>query len=141
MDQLLDRDLRPWRMGAILFSALGVLALIVASIGIYGLVAYAMNQRTHEVGVRIALGARTTDVLSLVVREGVRLVLIGVAAGIFAALLLKRFVASMLYGVAPADPSVYGIAGVTMCLLALIASALPGWRAARIDPVSALRSE
>ncbi|HEY7395673.1 MAG TPA: ABC transporter permease [Gemmatimonadaceae bacterium] len=141
LGQILDPELRPWRMGAILFAGLGVLALIVATIGIYGVVAYAMSQRRHEMGVRIALGAQVRDILGLVLASGLRVVAIGVAIGLAAALMLGRLVASQLYGVLPNDPSILAVAAVTMCALAAIASLIPGWRASRVDPVSSLRSE
>jgi predicted permease len=141
MGQILDPELRPWRMGAILFAGLGLLALIVATIGIYGVVAYAMSQRKHEMGVRIALGAQVKDILSLVLASGLRVVAVGVAIGVVAALMLGRLVASQLYGVLPNDPPILAAAAVTMCALAAIASLIPGLRASRVDPVSSLRSE
>jgi putative ABC transport system permease protein len=141
MGQVLANDMRPWRMGAILFGGLGVLALIVAAIGIYGVVAYAMSQRKHEMGIRIALGAQVRDILSLVLVSGLRIVAIGVAIGLVAALMLGRLVASQLYGVAPSDASILVASAATMCALAAIASLVPGWRASRVDPVSSLRSE
>lgn len=141
MDQLLDRELRPWRMGAILFSALGLLALVVAAIGIYGVVAYNMSQRSHEMGVRIALGAQMKDVLDLVLGEGLRVVAIGLVIGVGASLLLGRLVSSLLFGVEANDPSVLIAAVVTMLAIAGVASLIPGWRAARVDPVNALRAD
>jgi predicted permease len=141
MAQVLDRDIRPWRMGAILFSALGGLALIVAAIGIYGVVAYAMSQRTHEMGVRIALGARLIDILDLVVADALRVVVVGIVIGLVAAVLLGRVVASQLFGVVPSDASILIASVVTMCTLAAVASLIPGWRAARVDPVSSLRAD
>src|SRR5262249_19725417 len=106
MESLLERELRPWRLGAVLFSLFGALALAVASIGIYSVVAYAVSQRTHEMGVRIALGASIRDILDLVVMDRMAVVGIGVAAGIGIALALGRYVRSLLFGVTANDPSI-----------------------------------
>ena len=141
MGQILDAQLRPWRMGAILFAGLGALALLVAAIGIYGVVAYSMSQRAHEMGVRIALGAQVKDILDLVLASGLRIVVVGIAIGVVLALLLGRLVASQLFGVVPSDPSILIGAVVTMCAIAGIACFVPGWRAARVDPVTSLRVE
>jgi putative ABC transport system permease protein len=141
MAQVLEPQLRPWRMGAILFSALGLLALLVASIGTYGVMAYSMTQRTHELGVRLALGAQTGDVLNLVLGEGMRVVVIGVVIGVLASLALGRLVSSLLFGVVPNDPSVLILSVVTLATLASVACLIPGWRAARVDPLTALRSD
>lgn len=141
MGQVLEPQLRPWRMGAILFAMLGALALVVAAIGIYGVVAYAMSQRTHEMGLRLALGAQQKDILDLVVASGLRIVVVGIVIGVVASLMLGRFVASQLFGVVPNDPSTIIGAVTTMCAIAGIACVVPGWRAARVDPVTSLRAE
>ncbi len=141
VEELLDRELHPWRLGAQLFTMVGVLALVVAAIGVYSVVAYGVSRRTHEMGVRVALGARVTDVLRLVVSEGMLIVGLGIAIGIGGALLLGRFVASLLYGVTTRDPvSLAGAIGV-LSLCAVAACLLPAWRAARVDPVQALRTD
>lgn len=134
-------ELRPWRMGAILFAALGVLAVVVAAIGVYGVVAYATAQRTHEMGVRIALGAEPRQILDLVLATNARVVVSGIVIGVIASLMLGRLVASLLFGVVPGDPSVIIGAIVTMCIVAGVASAVPGWRATRVNPVDALRHD
>jgi predicted permease len=141
MGQILEPQMRPWRMGAILFAGLGLLALVVAAIGIYGVVAYSMSQRSHEMGVRIALGAQAKDIVDLVLASGLRVVIVGIVLGIGGALLLGRLVASQLFGVVPNDPSILIGAAVTMCAIAGAACLIPGWRAARVDPVTSLRSE
>jgi hypothetical protein len=141
MAEILAPQLRPWRLGAALFSALGGLALLVAAVGIYSVVAYTFSQRTHELGVRIALGARTSNVLRLVVAEGLRMVLIGIAAGVALALGAGKLVASLLYGVSPRDPLVIALVALTLVAVGILACLLPAWRAARVDPVVALRSE
>ena len=141
MADLVEPKYRSWRLSAELFTALGALALLVAVVGIYSSVAYSVNQRTHEFGVRVALGAQVRDVLDLVVGEGVRVVSIGIAVGIVLAYASTRFVASLLYGVEPTDLSAMILASAILLLAALAASVIPAWRAARVDPVGALRGE
>ncbi len=137
----LEPQLRPWRLGAQLFSAFGVLAVVVAALGVYSVLAYAVSQRRHEVGVRIALGAQTGDVLRLVVGEGLRTVAVGVGIGVVMVLALGRLVASLLYGVSPHDPLTIGIAVLVLAAIGVLASAVPAWRAARLNPMEALRAE
>jgi putative ABC transport system permease protein len=141
MSDQLDKQYRPWRLGATLFSTFGLLALIVAAIGIYSTVSYGVTQRTHEFGVRLALGAHIGDVLRLVIGEGLRTVAIGVVIGIGLALAAGRLIASLLYGIEPTN--VYVISGVAVVLLVVsaVAALAPAWRAARVDPVNALRTE
>ena len=137
----LEPEYRPWRLGASLFSALGILAVIVAVVGIYGTVSYGVSQRTHEFGIRVALGAGVADVVGQVVGEGVRTVAIGVALGIVLALAAGRLVAAMLYGVAPRDPTALGSVAVALIVVAALAALIPASRAARADPLTALRSD
>jgi predicted permease len=141
MSQYLVRQYRPWRLGATLFTVFGLLALLVASVGIYSTVSYGVTQRTHEFGVRVALGAGIATVMRQVVREGVRVVLIGVGAGVVLALAGARLVRSLLYGISATNP--WPMAGVAAVLLmvAAVAAIAPAWRAARVDPVRALREE
>jgi predicted permease len=141
MEQYLEPEYRPWRMGATLFTAFGVLALIVAALGIYSTIAYMVAQRTHEFGVRTALGARTSDILRKVVGDSLRTVAIGVATGIVLAIIGGRFVAALLYGIEPGDPMVMGSVAVALLCVAAGAALGPAWRAARVDPVTALRVE
>jgi putative ABC transport system permease protein len=118
-----------------------VLALLLATIGLYGVVSYSVAQRTHEVGVRIALGAQRRNVLGLIVQQGLWLAAIGTGIGLICALVITRFLAALLYGVTPTDPlTLIAIPGVLLAV-ALLASYLPARRAARVDPVVALRTE
>jgi hypothetical protein len=137
----LARQYRPWRVGAELFSAFGLLALVVAAVGIYGTVSYTTSQRLHEFGVRVALGAGIENIVKLVVWTGVRMVAVGVAAGIALALLGGRFVASLLYGVTTHDAVAIAGVAVAMLLVAVVAALGPAARAARVDPVTALRAD
>ena len=139
MDQYLEPQYRPWRMGATLFTAFGVLALVVAALGIYSTIAYTVTQRTHEFGVRTALGARTLDILRQVIGGSLRTVAIGVVAGIALAIAGGRFVAALLYGIEPGDPVVMVSVSVALLMVGAVAALGPAWRAARVDPVTALR--
>ncbi len=127
------------RMGAALFGIFGLLGMALASIGIYGVMAYLVAQRTNEIGIRMALGARPADVLRLVVGHGMRLVLVGIAAGVVAALALTRLMRTLLFDVSPADPFTYITVSLVLLAVAFVAGWLPALRAARIDPVLALR--
>lgn len=139
VQQLLGQGLWPARMGAALLGLFGALALILASIGIYGVLAYSVAQRTSEIGLRMALGAQPRQVLALVLRQGMLLALIGAAVGILVALPVARMAGGLLYGVSATDPLTY--AGITLLLMgvALLACYVPAWRATRIDPLVALR--
>jgi predicted permease len=139
VQQLLGQGLWPARMGAALLGLFGVLALVLASIGIYGVLAYSVAQRTSEIGLRMAMGAQPRQVLALVLRQGMLLALIGAAVGILVALPVARLAGGLLYGVSATDPLTY--AGITLLLMgvALLACYLPARRATRIDPLVALR--
>ncbi len=117
------------------------LAVALAVVGLYGVISYAVAQRTHELGIRTALGANRTDVLKLIVRQGVVLVLLGVAIGIPAAVGLTRVIASRLFGVTPTDPATFAAASVLFVGTALLACSIPARRATKVDPLVALRAE
>ena len=132
---------RSWRAGATMFCAFSGLALILAAIGLYSVIAYDVAQRTHELGVRIALGAQSADVLRLVVGDGVRFALAGVAIGVALALASGHWVAPLLFGVSATDPIVFGAVVATLLMVGMVASAIPAMRASRVDPNIALRSD
>jgi predicted permease len=129
------------RMMALLIAVFGAAALLLASVGIYGVVAYAVAQRTHEIGIRMALGARSADVLRLVVREGMRMAVAGVVVGFVGALALTRLIGSLLFGVTSTDLPTFGLVTLGLLLVALIACYLPALRATKVDPLKALRYE
>jgi hypothetical protein len=141
MREIVDPRFRSWELGAAMFAAFGGLALVLSAIGLYGVIAYDVAQRTHELGVRIALGARARDVMRLVVGDGLRIAVIGVAAGSLIALWSARGLAPLLYDQSPHDPLIFGVVTGVLLLVAGIASAVPAFRAARVDPNVALRAE
>ncbi len=141
MDQVLAESTARTDFNMVLFTIFAAIALLLAAIGIYGLIAYSVQQRTQEIGIRMALGASPRDVRNMVVRQGMTLALIGVAAGIGIALAVTRLMASMLYGVKARDPAVFVAVAVLLGLVALLATYLPARRASRVNPVVALRYE
>ena len=132
---------RSWQLGATMFVAFGVLALLVAAVGLYGVIGYNVMQRMHELGVRVALGAQSSDILRLVVGQGLRFAIAGVALGTALAFGASRWLAPLLFKQSPKDPLVYSVVGALLLLVALAASAAPALRATRADPYTALRSE
>jgi len=138
---LLGPQTRAWTLGAALFTAFGLLALIVAAIGLYSVLAFDVAQRTKEIGIRAALGARRTRVLRNVVLAGVRLAAVGVLVGLGASLAAAPYVQDLLFRVDGADPVVLGSVAVLLVLVAVVASVVPGLRATRVDPMEALRAE
>jgi len=141
MDEIVGRAFAPWRFSSIVVSAFAVMALTFAAAGIATLVAFAVTQRTREIGVRVALGAQTRDVIVLVASEGVWMAVSGVATGLLAAWILRRSVASMLFGVSPGDALTFASVALLLVGVTLLSAYLPARSAARIDPVVALRAE
>jgi putative ABC transport system permease protein len=141
ISEVLDQVLWAPRMGAALLAIFGLLALVLAAVGIYGVLGYSVTQRTHEIGLRMALGAQRADVLKMVVGQGMALTLIGIAVGIGAAFLLTRFMESLLYGVTATDPVTFAAVALVLSAVALAACFIPARRATRVDPMIALRHE
>ncbi len=141
MTQVIRSSLAGPRFNTILLGIFASLALFLAAIGVYGVLAYSVARRTHEIGIRMALGARRGDVLKLVVGDGLRLAIIGVAIGLAGALGLMRFLSSLLYGVKPTDPLTLAAVSLLLIAVALLASYIPARRAAKVDPMVALRYE
>jgi predicted permease len=141
MEQVISGSLAERRFTMLLFIIFASTALVLAAVGIYGVMSYAVTRRTHELGVRMALGASRRNVLRLVLREGMALAAIGTGVGLAAALGLTRFLASLLYGVRPADPATLAAVAMLLAGIALLACGVPAWRATKVDPMVALRYE
>jgi macrolide transport system ATP-binding/permease protein len=141
IQELIAQGLWAPRAAAALFGIFGVLGMMLASIGIYGVMAYSVTQRTNEIGLRMALGARPADVLRLVVGQGMRVTVLGILVGVACALVITRSLGNLLFGIATYDPLAFGTASAAVAVVALIAAWLPAQRAARIDPLAALRME
>ncbi|HTX38201.1 MAG TPA: ABC transporter permease [Bryobacteraceae bacterium] len=139
MDDVIAGSFAARRLSMVLLGIFAALALVLSCVGIYGVISYVVGQRTHEIGVRMALGAQRRDVMRLVLGEGVKLALVGVAVGIAAALGLTRLIANQLFGVTPQDPLTFGAVAILLALVALLACHLPARRAVRVDPMVALR--
>ncbi len=141
VSKIMSVSTRSWRLGATMFTIFGALALVLAAIGLYSVIAYNVTQRMHEMGVRVALGAQARDVIALIVREGIWIVVPGIVLGGLAAIAAGRWIAPLLFNVSPKDPSVIGGVVVTLLVVAVTASWIPATRAARVDPNEALRAD
>jgi predicted permease len=141
MQEVLARSLAARRLSMILLSAFAALALVLSCIGIYGVISHLVGQRTHEIGVRMALGAQPVHVMRLILGEGVRMALVGVITGIIAALALTRLLASQLFGITSHDPLTFAGVAILLTVVALLACYVPARRAVRVDPLEALRYE
>jgi predicted permease len=137
--EFLEPQRRPWKLGATLFALCGVLALVIAALGLYSVIAYLVLHRRHEIGVRMALGARRNDVMRLVLRQSLVLTGVGVAIGVVAALLAAPHLEPLLFETSAVDPAVFAIVAATLVAAAVAAGMLPAWRASRVEPTEALR--
>jgi ABC-type antimicrobial peptide transport system permease subunit len=141
MDDLVGRSIAERRFTMLLLAAFATVAVLLAAIGVYGVLAYLVAQRTQEIGVRLAMGAAPGDVVRLFVQEGAAVSAVGVALGLASAIAAARALTSLIFGVTTTDPLTFAGVATALALVALLASYLPARRAARIDPMSALRTD
>jgi putative ABC transport system permease protein len=141
MDDWVSNNAAQPRLNTVLLEVFAGVALLIAAIGIYGVLSYAVNQRTQEIGVRMALGAQRRDVLALVIREGMTMAMAGIGAGLIGAVGVSRALASLLFGMQARDPATFAVVAAILTVVAVAACCVPAWRATRVDPVVALRNE
>jgi putative ABC transport system permease protein len=141
MQETVDAQLKGDRFGMLLFGAFATLALLLAALGVYGVMAFAVAQRSHEIGLRMALGAQRRDVVLLILRDGLKLALFGLGAGLLGVLVLGHFMRATLYGVATVDPGSLIAVAITLLAVAVLAPYVPARRSAKVDPMIALRQE
>jgi putative ABC transport system permease protein len=141
MDTNINNSMGQRRFAMMLLGLFAAIAMVLASIGIYGVMSYSVTQRAHEIGIRMALGAARRNVLGMVMRQGLLLVALGVVIGVVGSLGLTRLIASQLFGVQPSDPVTFVLVATTLVGVAALATFVPAMRATRVDPVVALRDE
>jgi putative ABC transport system permease protein len=141
MDERIDRSLATRRFNTLLLALFAALALALAGVGIYGVVAYSVTERTREIGVRVALGAQRRDVIAMVMRQGIRATLVGTAIGLVGARAATRAIAALLFGIGAADPATFVAIPLLLTAIALVACYVPARRATHVDPLQALRAE
>ncbi len=139
LEEVISNSLSQRRFNSLLLVIFGALAGLLAAVGIYGVIAYSVTQRTNEIGIRLALGAQHSDVLKMILGQGIKLTLIGIAIGMIAAFALTRILSSLLYGVSATDPLTFMGIPLLLTIVALLASYLPARRATKVDPCVALR--
>ena len=141
LDEMLSKSVAPRRFNMMLLGVFAGVALVLAAVGLYGVMSYSVNWRTNEIGIRMALGARGSDMIALVLREGMAMTLIGLAVGLAGALALSRVLTALLYGVSARDPFTFAGVSIVLLLVALVACLIPARRATKVDPLVALRAE
>ena len=141
LGEALDPQTRPWRLGASVLTVFGAVAVLLSGLGLYSALSYAVAQRRREIGVRVAVGARRLAVVRLVARDAAGLAMAGILAGTTLSLLVGGWIADLLFEVSPRDPWVFAIVDAWLLIIAMLAALGPAWRAARLDPVVALRAE
>ncbi|HEX5888454.1 MAG TPA: FtsX-like permease family protein, partial [Pyrinomonadaceae bacterium] len=141
LEDLLGTSVAPRRFNMLLLGIFASVALVLAAVGLYGVMSYSVSWRTHEIGIRMALGAKRADVLRLVIRQGMTMALIGLVVGLIGAFAMSRVIAGLLYGVSPKDPLTFAGVSIVLLAVALLACLLPARRATRVNPIVALRSE
>ena len=141
LDKLLSTDVAPRRFVLLLVGSLALVALALAAVGIYSIISFSVSERTREIGIRMALGAKRGDVLKMVLGQGMTVAVVGIVAGLAIALGLTRLLTTLLFGVSATDPTTFVIVGMALTVIALMACYLPARRATRVDPLVALKDE
>ncbi len=141
MEEYLSASVAAPRFNTTLLSIFAGVALVLTIVGLYGVMSYSVAQRTNEIGIRLALGAQGRDVLVMIVKQGSKLILLGLAIGLFGAYAVTRLLATLLFGVTAKDPLTFGAVATLLAIVALLACYIPAWRAAKVDPMEALRCE
>jgi putative ABC transport system permease protein len=141
MEQRIVETSAARRLPMYLLGVMASVALVLAAVGIYGVIAYSVTQRTHEIGIRMALGAQRRDILSLIVKQGMLMATLGVGAGLLASLFLTKVLSGMLFGISATDPATFSAVALLLAAVALLACLIPARRAAKVDPMVALRYE
>ena len=141
MDEYISQSVSTPRFNTTLLSIFAAVALVLTVVGLYGVMSYAVAQRTNEIGIRLALGAQTKDVLSLIIKQGLQLILLGLAIGLLVAVALMKIISGLLFGVTTKDPFTFVAVAVVLTFIALLACYVPARRATKVDPLKALRYE